>query len=213
MTLTIGILNSKGGSGKTTLATCLAVRASQDAQAAVVDLDPQSSTSAWYKRRGSPDNPALLLGEDRASDAVEALRLTSPYDYILVDGPTNALLVTEDAVKASDLVIIPMKASGLDLAASADAISLCQDFGKPFFIVINDKGRGDDGLLKQTLGVLAGWNVPVAKTVVAHRASYVNAVSVGKTGPEKDRAAAEEIDNLWAEIRAAIKASRKKVRA
>ena len=120
-------------------------------------------------------------------------------------------LVTEDAVRASDFVVIPMKASGLDLAASSDCISLCQDLGKPFFVVINDKGRGDDGLLKQTQGVLFNWNVPIAKTVIAHRVSYVNAVSMGKTGPEKDKAAAEEIDNLWGEIKAAIKLAQRKL--
>jgi chromosome partitioning protein len=207
--LTIGILNSKGGAGKTTLTTCLAVRASLEAPTAVVDLDPQSSYSDWYKRRGSPDNPALLLGEDRASDAVEALRLTSPYNFIFVDGPTNALLVTEDAVRASDFVIIPMKASGLDLAASSDCISLCQDFGKPFLVVINDKGRGDDGLLKQTQGILFGWNVPIAKTVISHRVAYVNAVAIGKSGPEKDKAAADEIDKLWAEMKAAMRKAAK----
>jgi chromosome partitioning protein len=198
--LTIGVLNSKGGAGKTTVTANLAVRASRDAMTAVVDLDPQSSYSDWYKRRGSPDNPALLLGEDRASDAVEALRQTSPYDYIFVDGPTNAILVTEDAVKASDFVIIPMRASGLDLAASSDCISLCQDLNKPFCVVVNDMGRGDAGLLKQTQGVLFDWKVPIAKTVIAHRVSYVNAMSIGKVGAEKDKAAAEEIDNLWAEI-------------
>ena len=208
--LTIGVLNTKGGVGKTSLATCLAVRASQDGATAVVDLDPQSSYSAWYKRRGSPDNPALLVGEDRASDAVEALQLTSPYDYIFVDGPTNALLVTEDAVKAADFVIVPMKPSGLDLAASPDFISLCQELGKPFLVVINDKSRGDDGLLRQTQGVLAGWRVPIAKTVISHRVSYVNAVSIGRTGPEKDKAAAQEIDSLWREIRAEIKAATRK---
>src|SRR5262245_12584541 len=105
----IGVLNTKGGSGKSTLASCLAVHAAEHdrARVGVVDLDPQSSYSDWYVRRGSPDNPALLRGVERGSEAVEALRLTSPYDYVFLDGPPGALLVTEDAIKASTLVLIP----------------------------------------------------------------------------------------------------------
>ena len=206
--IVIGILNTKGGSGKTTMTTCLAVRASQDAKVAVVDLDPQSSYSDWYQRRGSPDNPALLAGEDRASDAVEALRLASPYEMVFVDGPTNALLITEDAIKASTLVVIPMKASGLDLAASQDCISLCQEIGKPHLVVINDKGQHDGKLVDEAIG-LALWKVPVAKTVVSHRVSYINAITTGRTGPEKDKKAEEEINALWADVKAALRKAAK----
>jgi chromosome partitioning protein len=201
----IGILNSKGGSSKTTLTTCLAVRASRDSATAVVDLDPQSSYSEWYARRGSPDNPALLLGEDRASDAVEALELTSPYDFVFIDGPTNALLVTEDAVKASTFVIVPMKPSTLDFSASRDCISYCQDEGKPFMAVISDKGPQDGRLVDEALGVLKDWKVPVAKTVIAHRVAYIDALTTGRTGPEKDRRAAAEVDSLWSEIQIAMR--------
>lgn len=203
--LVLGILNTKGGSGKTTLTTCLAVRAAREKQTAVVDLDPQSSYSDWYTRRGSPDNPALLVGEDRATDAVEALDLNSPYEVVFIDGPTNALAVTEDAVSAATFVVIPLKPSSLDLAASRDCISLCQDAEKPFLAVICDKGARDGNLVEETIGVLRQWKVPVAKTVISHRTAYIDAVTTGKSGPEKDSRAAAEIDALWQEITAAIR--------
>ena len=221
----IGVLNTKGGCGKTTLTTCLAVRAvgpvgaqKDEARVAVVDLDPQSSYSDWHARRSrnaaDPENPnpELLLGEDRASDAIESLRLTSPYDYVFVDGPTNALLITEDAIRASTLVIIPMKASGLDLSASQDCISYCQDLKKPFLVVINDKasGIGDDKLVEEASRLLFSWDVPIAKTIVRHRAAYIDAITTGRTGPEKDkRWAAPEIDALWADITAALRKAAK----
>src|SRR5215468_6457744 len=96
----IGILNGKGGVGKTTLTACLGVRAAEEpgAQVAVIDLNPASSYADWYARRGSPDNPALFRGADHASDAVEALRLTSPYNWVFLDGPPNSILLTEDAI-------------------------------------------------------------------------------------------------------------------
>jgi chromosome partitioning protein len=201
----IGMLNGKGGVGKTTLTACLAVQAAAERMAAVCDLDPQSSYSDWYARRGAPDNPALLRGASHASDAIEALRRTSPYDYVFLDGPPGSVLVTEDAVGVSTLVLIPIRASGLDLASSQDTIQACQDLGTPCLVVINGKGQHDGKLVEEARGLLKSWKVAVADTVVAHRVQYVNAMTTGKTGPEKDKKAAEEIEALWAEVKAAAR--------
>jgi hypothetical protein len=43
---------------------------------------------------------------------------------------------------------------------------------------------------------------------------YINAITTGKTGPEKDKLAAAEIDKLWAEIKVAVrKAAKARARA
>jgi chromosome partitioning protein len=210
----IGVLNGKGGVGKTTLTACLAVRATQDDQkprVAVLDLDPSSSYSQWYRRRaaagllGTPENPDLLRGADHASDAVEALRLTSPYNYVFLDGTPGSLLVTEDAIRVSTLVVIPMRASGLDLASSRDVIQACQDLETPYLVVVNDKGQHDGKLVEETRGQLFSWKVPIAAEAIAHRVQYINAMTKGRTGPEKDKKAAEEIGALWGEVKAALR--------
>lgn len=206
----LGVLNTKGGSGKTTLVSCLAVRAAAEARTAVVDLDPQGSFAKWYGRRGDPENPELMRGIDRASDAVEALKLTSPYDYVFFDGPPASLLVTEDAVRSSTLVVIPVRASVLDLEAAQDCIGLCQEIGTPFLVVINAKGQHDGKFVEQTRSLLSSWKSPVAKTVIAYRAQYINAITTGRTGPEKDRKAEAEIEALWREVRAAVNRGGKK---
>ena len=204
---TIGVLNGKGGVGKTTLTACLAVRAAEDrdAHVAVVDLDPANSFAEWYARRGSPDNPALYRGVDHASDAVEGLHLTSPYTHLFLDGPPNSILLTEDAVRVSTLVIIPIRASGLDLGSSRDTIQMCQDYATAYLVVINGKGQHDGRLVDEARALLKSWKVPVAETVIAHRVQFINAMTTGKTGPEKDLKAADEIDNLWAEVKAALR--------
>lgn len=203
----IGVLNGKGGVGKTTLTACLGVRAAEDqgAQVAVVDLDPANSFAEWYARRGSPDNPALYRGVDRASDAVEALQQTSPYTHLFLDGPPNSILLTEDAIRVSTLVLIPIRASGLDLGSSRDTIQLCQDYGTAHLVVINAKGQHDGRLVEESRALLRSWKVPVAETVIAHRLQFINAMTTGKVGPEKDAKAAAEIDALWAEVRAALR--------
>ena len=56
--IVIAVVNSKGGTGKTTLASALSVRAAKDSKrVAMVDLDPQKSLIAWWQRRGKTDKP------------------------------------------------------------------------------------------------------------------------------------------------------------
>lgn len=208
--IVIGVLNTKGGVGKSTLTAAFAVRAALDNSVCVVDLDPQGSYSDWYVRRGSPDNPALLTGEERASEAVEALHLNAPYEFVFFDGPPGALVVTEDAIKSCDLVVIPMRASGLDLMASQDCVRLCQQHSIAYLCVLNDVSARDvRSLGENARSTLLTYKIPLARTAVVHRAPYVNAMTSGKTGPEKNRAAFDEIDALWSEVKQAAMAAKK----
>src|SRR5271168_4582939 len=106
----IGFLNSTGGVGKSTLCAAVAVRAAQESRrVCIVDLDPQESVADWWRRRGQPANPTLFKGADRASDAVEALALDG-WDWVFLDGPPGSLILTDDAIKVSNFVVIPMRA-------------------------------------------------------------------------------------------------------
>lgn len=211
--LAIAILNTKGGVGKTTLTTCLAVRAAEDGTVALCDLDPQLSLTSWHERRGSPDNPALLAGAKRASSAINSLD-DDAYDFLLIDGPPGSLRVTEDAIEAASFIVLPIRASGLDLEAAQDAIQACRDLKRPFIVVLNDVGTHDKRLLESARELLASWDVDVADTAIGHRVQYINAMTSGKSGPEKDARAAEEISALWLEIRkAARKVSKTRARS
>lgn len=200
----IGLLNSKGGVGKTTLAACLATRAAQDSnRVCLVDLDPQESTADWHRLRGSPENPTLFVGEDRASDAIEKAELAG-FDWCFLDGPPGSLLVTQDAIGASTLVVVPMRASGIDLLATEDAVKLCMDARIPYLVVFNQtKAGARDRLLDAARMPLLNAGIPIGESTISQRVAFVSAMSAGKTGPEQDKAAAKEIDALWREIKAA----------
>jgi chromosome partitioning protein len=71
----IALVSTKGGVGKSTLAECLAVAAMKDGQSVyLLDLDPQQSTAAWWRRRQGPDNPMLVTGVETASRAIALLK-------------------------------------------------------------------------------------------------------------------------------------------
>lgn len=211
--LVIAVANAKGGVGKTTIATSLAVAAAEDGRrVALVDLDPQGSTRDWHARRAI-GNPTLFTGADYASDALEKLRLHTAIDAAICDGPPGSLNVTNDLIAAADLVVIPTRASVFDLASMLDAVRLCVDRRRPYCIVFNDVSAGDRGLVKAAREAVLGAGIPEANVVegaIAHRVAFANAATTGRTGAEIDDKAAAEIEALWGEIKRRTRGAKRK---
>lgn len=209
--ITIAVINSKGGVGKTTLAAALAARAARESgRVAMVDLDPQQSLAEWWNRRGTPDNPCIFTGAEIAADAVEALRLDG-WDWVFLDGPPSHLTILQEMLAAADFAMIPVKPSAIDLLATEDAVTYAREAGGRFVVVLNDVGPREK-LAAKAREAFVRVGVPVAETEIMHRVSHITAMTVGKTGAEvnkgRDQTAAAEINALWAEIKAAaIKAA------
>lgn len=72
---TVTIASGKGGTGKTTIAAALAVRAARDfGHVGIFDLDGgQSNLAQWWSLRGGPDNPCSYEVENLRED-IAALR-------------------------------------------------------------------------------------------------------------------------------------------
>lgn len=212
--IVISVVNTKGGVGKTTLASALAVRASREGRVAMVDLDPQRSLINWWKRRGPSENPEIFEGPETAQDAVEALRLTSPYDYVFIDGPPSHLMTIKDMVQAADYVLIPIKPSAHDLVASQDAVVLARMANAVFGVVFNDV-RSKESAVRSARNELLNFNLPILNTEIVHRVAHINAAAKGKSAAElRDKAAAGEIDALWEEVqKVASSVARKRTKA
>lgn len=215
--IVIAVCNTKGGVGKTTLTASLAVRAAKESKrVALVDLDPQASLTAWVERRGAPDNPTVLRDVDTASEAVERLEQTG-WDWVFIDTPPAFLQLLQDAIAAADFVIVPMKPSALDVAASQEAVVMAREESKPHLVVLNDvEPRWKE--TQKTRAYLEESEVPVARTAIAHRSSHVAGMTVGKSAAEvnkgRDDKAVEEIEALWHEVKAAArKAAKGKAKA
>ena len=204
---TVSVVSLKGGVGKSTLAAALAVRASRDSErVAMVDLDPQGSLIAWWKRRGKVKNPHIFGNASGAGDAVESLQQTG-WDWVFIDCPPAFIATIEDAIAHADLVLIPLRPGSLDLLGSEEAVAAAQEAGTPFLCVLNDVDPRWAGAV-DARAYLEASGIPVAKTIVAHRAAFFTAMASGQTGPEVEKKggmAAEEIDGLFAEIKAALK--------
>jgi chromosome partitioning protein len=210
--LVISVVSGKGGVGKTTLASALAVRATREnrgrARVAMVDLDPTGSLAAWWKRRGATKNPEIFGNVDTASEAIERLQLTEAPDYCFIDTPPAFVATMEDAVAHADLVVIPLRPSALDLLGSEDAVLMAREAEVPYLCVINDADPHWTKTIRDGRGYLLTHNVPLAETVVHHRQSYLVAMASGRTGPEIDKSknkhAETEISSLWEEVKRAL---------
>ncbi len=109
----IAILNPKGGCGKTTIATHLAVYASTlGLDVALADHDPQHSSHDWMKARPQRCADLDLIAAYRG-DAVGR-----DYDVVIHDFPAGDLAVSQLPLDVCSKVIIPLMPSPIDLKAA-----------------------------------------------------------------------------------------------
>lgn len=113
MILVVG--SNKGGSGKTTLATNLAVALSQKLKTCLVDADPQGSAMYWSGVRDRANAPSIGTMM-RRGNLVDPLRvLDQQHQVVIVDVPGRNSLELLSAAIVADVLIAPHACSQLDL--------------------------------------------------------------------------------------------------
>lgn len=203
--ISICLAASKGGVGKTTLTTALAVRASQEAErVAILDLDPQHSTARWWELRKKPSNPRLFVGVEDIADDIALLK-SRGWQWVFIDTPGSGYEdIMEPAIMASDYVLIPVRASAIDVEAIAPVADLCRKRRKAYAFVLNDFEA--KWKISGTAADYLSAHGKVLDVRIHHRQAHLAAMTAGLTGPEypdrkQAKAAAEDIEELWAFVR------------
>lgn len=133
--ITILVINSKGGSGKTTLTTNLAsYYASRKILTAIMDYDPQGSSIQWLRVR--PDDAVKIHGANAAppkgAAPLRSLHAWVPVEteVMIIDAPAGAKgLLLQELVRKADFIVIPVAPSAIDIHATADFIKELFLFG------------------------------------------------------------------------------------
>jgi len=112
----LAVISQKGGVGKTTIATNLAVIAEQHGLATVLfDLDPQASATRWKDARGEAP-PDVVAAQAPRLAALLGEASKQGCDLAIIDSAPNADSAALAAAKAADAILIPCRPSAFDLA-------------------------------------------------------------------------------------------------
>lgn len=199
---TIVITSQKGGSGKTTLATHLAVEAERkgDGPAWLVDTDKQGTLSLWHERREAETPQRADVPFSRLAAGLAALAERGAA-YCFIDTAPTISEQSTSLLHLADLVLIPVRPSPADLWAVSETVTLVKEAGKPFMFVMT-QAKPQASITAQTVAALSQHG-RVAQAFIADRVPYAVAMTGGRTAPELSAKspAAEEIAALWLDVK------------
>lgn len=202
--------NLKGGVGKSTTVTNLAVAYSQQGSSVVVvEADPSVFTvSTWADDREEAGLPQILTMK-RSGKLTQSLRdLQSKFDVVLVDLPGKDSQEMRSALLAADVLLIPTQPTQADLDTTIRMdymIGVATDFNeslRPVVMFNRAPTHPWSTEVEDAREYLSGHFEQVLSTVTHERKAYRSILSEGKSVVEgEDPKAAAEIKELAAELK------------
>ena len=192
--------SQKGGSGKTSLAACVAVAAAEEGEiVAAIDTDAQGSLAAWGRRRQVQNIEVETCEPSKLRQAVTRIRKAGSVSLLIVDTPGLFGAGVALALQDADFVLVPVKPSILDVEAARPTVEQLQTLRKPFGLVLNQCLSSSQGRTLDAATALVRSGT-LAPCMVALRADFLDGMTAGQgvteTAPKGK--AATEIRLLWA---------------
>jgi chromosome partitioning protein len=208
--LKICVMNTKGGCGKTTVATNLASYcASRGYGTALFDYDKQASSRRWLKERPSSRPPihGVAAFEPPGAGITRAWQMKVPQDtsYIITDTPAGyAMMDIEDRVAETDVILIPVLPSSIDIHSTADFIRDLLLIGKARahntrLAIVTNRTRIRTKAVEKLERFLKKLDIPVIARI-RDTQNYVSAAEQGLGIHELKERDAQKDRETWAEL-------------
>jgi len=181
---TVLVASSKGGVGKTTIATHLAAQSALSGQRTIlVDADPQGSSTRWAERRAGLESAVLPIDGTR-----RGWFRSAPDDAqrMVIDTPAGAMRDELDAyLEHADALVVPVLPSSLDIDATVPFLNSLAKHprirrGQVRVGLVANKLKPWTNASQQALELLAQWPYPVVAQLRDSQA-YVVLVGLGKS--------------------------------
>lgn len=206
MSKIIAILNQKGGSGKTTLATNLArcLQLGGDS-VLLIDSDPQGSARDWHA--ASEGAYLSVVGLDRPTLDKDIQAIKGQHDWLIVDGAPQIENIAVAAIKCADVVLIPVQPSPYDIWSCADLVEILQTRqqvtnGQPKAAFVVSRLIKNTQVGREIREILEEYALPVFQHCTTQRVAYVTSASQGQSvlDAEPKGEAAQEIQQIATEL-------------
>ncbi|HXT07118.1 MAG TPA: ParA family protein [Roseiarcus sp.] len=200
---TIALVTQKGGAGKSTLASSLAVAAGEAGErVCLIDMDPQATLSVWGKTRGEADIPVIAASPAKLPAVLAALA-EKGVTLAFIDTPGAEGAAASAAMAAAQLCVIPSRPTAFDLWASANTRKALKDIKGDYVFLLNQcppaqqNARVEEGMA--ALEAMGGLLSPLVLARVDYQEAARRGWGVTELNP--NGAAAGEMRALWASLK------------
>lgn len=201
----LSVVNEKGGTGKTTTTINLAVALqARGLKVLVINLDPAEKALMTFTSLRTK-NPLPMAVRERELQPMIA-EVSELFDWVLIDNAPTMSKLTGESVACSDICLLPVKPSTLDVSVSDKTVQVVEasikNSGKPkAFFLITQQIKGSIPA-REIAGKLASYNLPILKSRTSHLVDYIKTLDLGKGVTElpKSSIARAEIEAILEEL-------------
>ncbi|CAB0765572.1 ParA family protein [Corynebacterium diphtheriae] len=171
MTKIVSVIQSKGGTGKTTLCMLLSAALLESGKSvAVADGDPQQSATRWAQQ--VHNFPFAVEPARSAHDFTGIIRRAGNPDFLLVDSPPGGLDFITDSAQTADLVLLPTGSSPMDIDRTQVTLSWLIEQEIPTAVILSNVDKREK-LFDEVYAQLEGdETAALAETVIPTRAAF-----------------------------------------